>query len=98
NEPHVQLLGSPATVVDAKKSVVTGPLISIEPKQNLAHVIGAGTMHVLQEQPSGAKPRPMDVTWNDRADMNGPANRVDVIGDVAVKMIDSDGSVSNATG
>ena len=95
--PHVRLTGPLAMVIDAKKNVITGPLITIEPKQGIAHVVGAGTMHVLQEQADGSKPRPMDVTWTDRADMNGPANRVDVLGNVLVKTLNADGATDTAT-
>jgi len=38
-----------------------------------------GNMRVLQEQNDGSKARPMDVAWIDRADMDGPGNRIDVI-------------------
>ena len=77
---------------------MTGPLITMEPKQGIAHVFGAGTMHILQEQADGSQSRPMDVKWTDHADMNGPADRVDVIGNVAVRTLDTDGTVNDATG
>ena len=51
-QPHARLVGQPAspghpdarpaTVVDAKQSVVTGPVISFDPKANTASVEGAG--------------------------------------------------------
>ena len=96
---HVRLTGSPlATVIDAKKNVVTGPLITVDPKSGIAHVIGAGNMHMLQDQADASKPKPMDVAWTDRADMDGVQNAVDVLGDVIVKTIDSEGAVNTATG
>jgi lipopolysaccharide export system protein LptA len=105
-EQHVRLIGSGVTdddnkdarVTDIKKNVITGPIITMEPKQSIAHVLGPGTMHVLQEQADGSPPRPMDVKWTDHADMSGPADRVDVIGNVAVHAVDADGTVNDATG
>ncbi|HWE02388.1 MAG TPA: hypothetical protein VG326_08240 [Tepidisphaeraceae bacterium] len=96
---HVRLTGAPlASVIDAKKNVVTGPLITVDPKTGIAHVIGAGNMHMLQEQTDGSKPRPMDVAWTDRADMDGAQNRMDVLGDVIVKTLDTEGAMNTATG
>lgn len=99
-ESHVRLEGAPllASVVDAKKNVVTGPVITVDPKEGIARVFGAGNMHVLQDPGDGTKPRPMDVAWIDRADMYGSENRVDVLGDVIVKTIDAEGAVNTATG
>jgi hypothetical protein len=95
---HVRLTGSPlASVIDARNNVISGPVITFDPKDGVARVIGAGNMHVLQEQTDGSKPRPMDIAWIDRADMNGPANRIDVLGDVIVKTVDSEGAVNTAT-
>ncbi|MDB5333554.1 MAG: OstA-like protein, partial [Phycisphaerales bacterium] len=98
-EPHVRLSSAAnARVIDAKKNAIAGPVITAEPKKQLAHVIGAGTMHVLREQEPGKKPEPMDVVWTDRADMDGAANRIDVLGSVQVDMTDSDGALNHATG
>ncbi len=97
---HVRLTGSPlATVTDARKNVIAGPLILVEPKTGVAHIIGPGNMHVLQESRIGSpKPRPMDVAWIDRADMNGPADRIDILGGVIVKTLDADGTHNTVTG
>ncbi|HWE93419.1 MAG TPA: hypothetical protein VG269_05540 [Tepidisphaeraceae bacterium] len=98
-EPHVRLTAAKnARVIDAKKNTVSGPVITAEPRKQLAHVIGTGTMHVLREQEAGKKPEPMDVAWTDRADMDGAANRIDVLGAVQVDMTDSDGALNHATG
>ncbi|HZL35295.1 MAG TPA: hypothetical protein VFC78_08290, partial [Tepidisphaeraceae bacterium] len=98
-ESHVRLSAAAgAKVIDVKKNTVTGPLITMEPKRGIAHVVGSGTMHVLQEQANGEKPRPMDVAWTRRADMNGPADRIDILGDIALKSTDADGTVNTANG
>jgi lipopolysaccharide export system protein LptA len=97
HQNHVRLTGSPtAMVVDAKRNTVVGPVITFE--QGVAHVLGAGKMHLLQEQADGSKARPMDVAWIDHADMNGAGNRVDLLGDVSVTTLDADGTVNVAKG
>ncbi|HET6248688.1 MAG TPA: hypothetical protein VFE47_13380 [Tepidisphaeraceae bacterium] len=97
HQNHVRLTGSPtAMVIDAKNNTVVGPVITFE--QGVAHVLGAGKMHLLQEQQDGSKPRPMDVTWLKQADLNGPENRVDLTEGVAVTSLDADGTVNVAKG
>ncbi|MDB5293267.1 MAG: OstA-like protein [Phycisphaerales bacterium] len=98
-EPHVRLSDPDnAHVVDAKGNIIAGPLITAEPKRQLAHVIGPGMMHFLRDQEDGKKPEPMDVVWTTRADMDGSANRIDVVGEVQADIKDSDGALNHATG
>lgn len=80
---HMVLTGSAlAKVTDVKGSVVTGPRFEFDSDEGRARVIGAGTLHAIQ-QPSATQPAtPIDVVWVDRADFNGPENRIDVSGRV----------------
>ena len=103
---RVRLSGTPlANVVDARGNVISGPLITVEPKLGVARIIGAGNMHLLQEQPANAaakdpapSARPIDVAWSDRADLDGPGNRVDILGDAIIKTFDAEGTSNTATG
>ncbi|MDB5172463.1 MAG: OstA-like protein, partial [Phycisphaerales bacterium] len=99
-EPHVRISSATgkARVVDAKKNMIAGPLITAEPKRQVAHVVGPGLMHFLREQEGGKSPEPMDVVWTDHADMDGGANRIDVVGEVQADIKDSDGALNHATG
>jgi hypothetical protein len=94
--PHVRLVGAPATVTDAKKNIIQGPLVTVD--QGVAHVVGAGEMHMLQEPAGGGTPKPMDVLWTDEATMAGKENRVDILGAVSVTTRDQDGTVNVARG
>ena len=96
--PHVRLCGSLARVLDSKGNVVSGPVITFEQKSQTAHVLGAGTLHVMQESAGGGKARPMDVVWAERADLDAPADRIDVYGAVAVSTLDADGTRNTASG
>ena len=80
---HMVLTGNAlAKVTDVKGNVVTGPRIEFDSDDGRARVIGAGTLHAIQ-QPSATQPAtPIDVAWVDRADFNGPENRIDVTGRV----------------
>lgn len=109
NEQHVLVVGSGgfsmqsldfgnAVVIDSKMNMLSGPIISIEPKSGIAHVVGPGAMHVSQEQTNDARQRPMVVAWVDGADMNGPSDRIDVFGNVAIQTRDADGTNNHVTG
>ena len=87
-----------AMVIDAKKNVISGPVVTIEPKLGVAHVVGPGTMHAMQEQADGTRPRPMNCAWIKGADMYGPEDRVDIFGGVAIRTIDNDGTINDVIG
>lgn len=98
-QPHARLVGRPnAQVVDAKQTVITGPVIRFDPKQNIAHVDGRGSIKAMrQSDDPQAPPRPVDIAFRDGAELNGPKNRIHVRGPVAVVSPDADGSVNTAT-
>lgn len=91
-------LNSPklAEVVDAKGNTIRGPHIEMEPSSGRARVVGAGSLHALQESTSGAKPQPMDVTWTESAVVDNPQDRIDVTGDVRAAQIDADGGLNTS--
>ena len=86
-----------AKVTDVKGNIVTGPRIEFDSDEGRAHVVGAGTMHAVQQASTTQPSSPTDVVWTDRADFNGPENRIDVYGGVAARSLRK-GFVDTATG
>jgi lipopolysaccharide export system protein LptA len=107
-QPHARLTGKPgaeagspqslATVVDARKNVVIGPTIVSDPKQNIATVEGPGSMHLIRQDSSSDKPRPIDVVFLQKAVMDSPDNVIDILGAVSVVSPDPDGTLNLANG
>ena len=87
---------TPASLGDAT-STLSGPQIVLHPKTGRATVAGAGAMHGLSKPAADAPPRAVDVTWTKFLKLDGPADRVDVAGDVRATSADADGTVSTAT-
>ena len=55
--PHLMLTGdSLCEIIDVKKNMLTGEKIVIQPRRQLAHVIGPGTLHSVGEPVKGAAP------------------------------------------
>jgi hypothetical protein len=81
--PHVTLLGSPGNDAKVKNSTsaLSGPEIHISPHDQTASVVGAGTFDG-QEQPKDPtkKPRPVHLTWNTGANLDGNSNKLLIIG------------------
>ncbi len=100
DQPHVILNGiqSLVKVTDAKKNTLAGPTIEMWPNQQLAHVVGAGTLDAISEPPPGsaAKPRTIKVLWAEGADLFGADNYIDLRGNVQARMPDADGMIDNA--
>jgi lipopolysaccharide export system protein LptA len=83
---HVRLSGTtdqPA-VVKNKTSTLIGPVIEFSPHEQMALVEGPGSFDGLQ-QPKDAseKPRPVTLSWQEGASLDGKANEVIVSGAVA---------------
>jgi lipopolysaccharide export system protein LptA len=108
--PHVLMTGdSLCRVTDAKGNVLTGEKIVMQPRQQLAHVIGYGTLHAEGEQAKSgasggaasgpaASSRKMDVIFADGADLDGERNQINLRGKVEATMPDSDGTINTAHG
>ena len=103
--PHVLMTGeSLCRVTDAKGNELTGEKIVIQPRRQLAHVIGYGTLHAEGEKAKSASPgtaatsRKMDVIFADGADMDGERNRINLRGNAEATMPDSDGTINTAHG
>ncbi|MGH7213425.1 MAG: hypothetical protein ACREIT_01390 [Tepidisphaeraceae bacterium] len=79
-------------------NVIVGPLIKLSTARHSADVIGAGSLHAIQQARGDAPPRPMDVSWSDSLAIDGRANVVNVTGDVVATSTNPDGSVSTASG
>jgi hypothetical protein len=87
-----------ATVIDAKGNIVKGPEIHFDSQDGRARVVGAGSLHAIQ-QPSATQPaQNVDVTWANEAIFDGGANHVDVDGSVLATSIDKRGYVDKARG
>ena len=82
-----------ATVIDIKGNIVKGPEIRFDSAQGKAHIVGAGSMHAIQQASATQPAQPVDVTWLKEAIIDGPANRIDVDGSVVAKSIDKKGFV-----
>jgi hypothetical protein len=80
---HITLTGSTAhpAEVDDKTTRLTGPEIHFSPDDQLASIIGPGTLDA-QQQPADGKgpPRPLHVNWSDSAVLDGAQNRILVKG------------------
>ena len=91
DQTHIRLVGAPdAQVIDAKKNVMTGPLMEFDPKEQIGHVIGEGSLHMMPQPGQGTAPA--DVSWKHRADMYGSKNIIDADGSIAFSTIDRDGA------
>jgi hypothetical protein len=95
---QIELSGKPATVRDGKGGALSGPVIHISPDQSLVTVAGAGSMESVRSASPGEPARPVKVTWTDSMNVNGPANTVDVAGNVKVATTDADGAVNTVFG
>jgi hypothetical protein len=99
--PHVMMTGnSLSSVIDAKGDRLTGEKIVIQPNQQIAHVIGTGTIHSpgtpAKASASGNASRKMDILFSEGADLDGGANQIKLRGHPVVTMPDSDGTINNA--
>lgn len=99
-EPHVRLTSADgkAKVIDARHNVMTGPLITAQTKKQLAHIDGPGSVEATMADQDGSKPRKVTVAWRDQADVNGPRNAIDAVGQVVSRTIEEDGAVVVSAG
>jgi hypothetical protein len=99
-EPHARISSADglAKVIDAKKNIITGPLITAQTKRQIAHIEGAGSVQTVTSDDNGSNPRPVSVGWQQRADLNGPANTVDAVGAIVFHSVEQDGSTVDSTG
>jgi hypothetical protein len=94
----VSLYGSPATLT-SDQSTLSGPLITIVPKQQNVKVLGAGTLHGISRRSPDDPPTPFDLKWDDWMNMMGAENHIEVKGNVAVATVmSSDGSKVDVSG
>ncbi len=92
---HVTLFGSPMhdAVVKNKTSTMTGPMIHLSPHDQTASVDGPGTFEGLsQPKDPRQKPRPLKLSWLQKATLDGNTNQVLVIGGVVATSNDPNGS------
>ena len=98
-EQVVTLTGAPdnlATLSDPT-SRLAGPVIVLRPVRGTMLVDGAGTMRGLSKPAGGGEPKAVDVAWSNRLTLNGPADRIDLLGGISAVSTDADGTVSTAT-
>jgi lipopolysaccharide export system protein LptA len=99
DHPHVKLQGSadePA-VVRNKTSRMTGNVIELSPHDQTASVDGPGTFDGT-EQPTDPNqtPRPLKLTWQNGASLDGNANHVEILGGVSAITQEADGTEDSA--
>lgn len=87
-----------ATVTDVKGNIVRGPEIHFDSSDGKARITGAGSLHAIQQASATQPAQPVDVTWVNSATFDGAANRIDVDGGVAAKLVDKKGFVDTVTG
>jgi lipopolysaccharide export system protein LptA len=91
DQPHVKLLGSAdrAALVKNKTSTLTGWNIQFAPHDQTALIDGPGTYDGLQQpQNSSEKPRPLKLSWQQSASLDGNKNLVLISGDVHARSDD----------
>jgi hypothetical protein len=99
DQPHVELTGAPARVVDAKNGTLVSKTIVIDFKSGIAHVPGEGSLTTVQrDEKDPSKPgRPIEVSWADGADLDSGNNHIDVVGKVRFRITEPDRTVRTAT-
>jgi lipopolysaccharide export system protein LptA len=106
-DQEIELMGDPNARVGDKQNTVTGPIIHYNPGTKMANVIGAGTIHGVQQilgdggQNAGRPAptsRPVDVAWQRSFAMNGVGNHVEILGNVRTQSVSEDGTRNTATG
>jgi hypothetical protein len=96
----VTLVGEPNAMVRQKDDVLLGPVIKFDPDTNRAAVVGAGTMHAVQQPAPDAKdkkPQPIDIGWGGNLSADGNLNLVDITQQIKISARTSDGAMNNAT-
>ena len=96
---HVTLLGSPSrdAMLKNKTSTMTGPVIHFSPHDQTASIDGPGTFDGLQQpKDPRQKPRPLKLTWHEKATLDGKTNQVLAIGDVSAGCGRAGGSSDSA--
>lgn len=89
-----RLIGKPLATVTDGKTNLSGPEIRFSPDDQIAQIIGPGTLHGMQpENPKQA----VDIAWAQGATVNGAANWIDVAEKVKVTTVDADGAINTAT-
>jgi lipopolysaccharide export system protein LptA len=103
-DQEMVLLGQPSARVGDKQNFLTGPVIHYNPGTKIANVIGAGTIHGIQEAAAAdaahsmPTSRPIDVAWEKSFALDGIGNHVDIKGDVHTRSTSGDGTVNSAIG
>lgn len=98
-QQHTVLTSSTnARVTDAKGNIVNGREIQFDSGDGRAHVIGAGTLHAMQQASTTQPAQPVDVAWVHEAIFDGANNRIDVDGAVSATSTDKKGFVDVANG
>jgi hypothetical protein len=83
--------------VKNKSSTMQGPMIHLSPHDQTASIDGPGTFNGL-EQPKDPrqKPRPLFLSWLQKATLDGKTNEVFVVGGVIARSDNPDGSHDSA--
>ena len=97
-EQVVTLTGTPAApaTLSDPSNRLAGPVIVLRPKSGKLSIDGAGTMRGLSKPTPDAPPRAVEVAWSKSLALDGPANRIDILGNLSAVSTDADGTVSTA--
>jgi hypothetical protein len=87
-----------ARVTDIKGNIVNGREIQFDSADGRAHVVGAGTLHAMQQASATQPAQPVDVAWVNEAIFDGANNRIDVDGAVQATSTDKKGFKDVANG
>jgi hypothetical protein len=82
----VDLMGEPFALVGDKDSTLQGKLIHFEEATQKVEVNSPGRLHAIQQQQNAQGPttRPIDVQWQQRLEVQGKQNVVDIFGNVEI--------------
>ena len=89
-----RLTGSPNATVTDDKTTIVGPVIRFTPDDNLAEIIGVGSMNGVD--PKDPK-QTINIAWTGGATINGTTDWVDVDKDVVMTARQADGTINGAT-
>jgi hypothetical protein len=83
---RVDLMGEPFALVGDKDSTLQGKLIHFDEATQKVEVNSPGRLHAIQQGQSASNPttRPIDVQWQQRLEVQGKQNFVDIFGAVEI--------------
>lgn len=94
----VKLSGQPHASLNIGQSMLTGPIINLQPGRQNVQVVGPGTFRGVDGSQPQLQQRSFDVRWENGMSYEGSTGRVQVSGGVALATVADDGAAITATG